>query len=453
MRTRSLRSVVALFVVALAVPAMAQDQQQQDDQQQQQDQQTVAVDQFEPYGTVETTYEAYDVADRGALILTHTTPSDQQANFDVVGPDDYWNHFDFADEPTEEAVIEDLRPGVYSVAATDEGLSLVHTVVEVRAGETARVDVQLQAWQEGQFAPGTLDPYTTYGVRDRGAYPGYPGYPYGAYTMGEPTPFTDQAGFGAISVDARDDTIDTVVTGPNGYSIELEGDGITDPLWPGVYAVASTEQGFDTAVTSVEVQEGSQLEVSLSGVQMGAGGEGGQAEGGAQQDGQQQDGQQQDGEAQQNEDGAQAAAGATVATQQSEEFGAYLVDGDGRTLYMFETTGAEHTGPERMTEGVREAAASCSSSCLQAWPAFTSEGGEVQAGENVDSEMLYTAEFEGRMHVVYNGWPLYYFANDAEQGQIQGHGIESFGGTWYAMTPGGGEASSGSGEGGGESGN
>jgi predicted lipoprotein with Yx(FWY)xxD motif len=131
--------------------------------------------------------------------------------------------------------------------------------------------------------------------------------------------------------------------------------------------------------------------------------------------------------------GQQEEAQATV--MESGQLGPYLADGEGRTLYLFVNEELEGQDPARMTEGVREAAVSCTGECLEAWPAFTSEGEvEVQAGE-LDPELLYTAEFDGRMHVVYNGWPLFYFARDEQAGQINGQGIESFGGEWYVLNP------------------
>lgn len=250
MMTIATKMFAFIAMLALAANGLAQEQE------------VAVIDDFEPFGTVDATYAAYDVEARGAIVLSHTTPGDQHANFDVVGPDDYFEHFDFSDDPGEELVLDDLLPGVYSIAATDEGLELVHTVVEVRAGESVAVHADLDIWEEGGYLPGTYDPYTGYAVADRDTYRGYPGYPYGAYNVGDATPYTGQAGFGAIAIDARDENIDTVVTGPNGYSEEFEGDAIATGLWPGVYAVASTEQGFDLAVTTVEVEMDSQIDVS-----------------------------------------------------------------------------------------------------------------------------------------------------------------------------------------------
>ena len=39
--------------------------------------------------------------------------------------------------------------------------------------------------------------------------------------------------------------------------------------------------------------------------------------------------------------------------------------------------------------------------------------------------------------VTYNGWPLYFFVEDIQPGDINGHDIESFGEDWYLVGPNG----------------
>ena len=131
---------------------------------------------------------------------------------------------------------------------------------------------------------------------------------------------------------------------------------------------------------------------------------------------------------------SQEMGGVTVQVMENDTYGSYLADGEGRTLYLFADPATHGEGPERMTADVRDAAVSCTGDCLGAWPAFTTEG-ELTAGEGVDVELLGTAVFDGRTHVVYNGWPLFYFVRDEEPGQAQGHEVESFGGVWYLVSP------------------
>lgn len=122
----------------------------------------------------------------------------------------------------------------------------------------------------------------------------------------------------------------------------------------------------------------------------------------------------------------------TVTVMESEEYGPYLTDADGRSLYLFVNEEME-MGEEAMSEGVRENAVPCTGGCLQAWPPLTAS--EVTAGEGVNADLLYTAEVDGTTMVVYNGWPLYYFASDTEPGQTNGQGRGSAPNVWYLVTP------------------
>jgi predicted lipoprotein with Yx(FWY)xxD motif len=118
---------------------------------------------------------------------------------------------------------------------------------------------------------------------------------------------------------------------------------------------------------------------------------------------------------------------ATIMTAESEEHGAYLTDGEGMSLYLFEadTQGRGDTMPVMTCEG----------ECLEHWPPLTTQG-EPQVGEGADAAMLGTlAHDDGTMHVTYNGWPLYYYHEDTEPGQTNGHDIEEFGAEWYLLTP------------------
>ena len=153
--------------------------------------------------------------------------------------------------------------------------------------------------------------------------------------------------------------------------------------------------------------------------------------------------------------GAFAQDSVTLQVSESDQYGAYLTDGEGRALYLFEDTSAEansETGGE-MTEGetggmetggmamegeVRAEAAPCTGDCLGAWPPFTTTGdaSSVTAGEGVDAALIGTSSLEdGSTIVTYNGWPLYYFVQDSAAGDVNGQEIESFGGQWYLVTP------------------
>lgn len=130
---------------------------------------------------------------------------------------------------------------------------------------------------------------------------------------------------------------------------------------------------------------------------------------------------------------ALAQESATLNVMESETYGPYLTDAEGNSLYLFINEEMMSEDPERMTEGVRSNAAPCAGGCLEAWPPLMAS--EVVAGEGVDEELLYTAEVDGMTMVVYNGWPLYYFAADENPGDTNGQGRGGAPNVWYLVSP------------------
>ena len=123
-----------------------------------------------------------------------------------------------------------------------------------------------------------------------------------------------------------------------------------------------------------------------------------------------------------------AQGGATIQVANSEEYGEYLTDGDGRAFYLFTTD---------KPAGADAAGISCTSEeCLKAWPLVTTSVAP-QAGDMVDASLIGTINYGGESVVTYNRWPLYYFAKDEGADEPQGHDIESFGGEWYLVQPSG----------------
>lgn len=207
-----------------------------------------------PLGQVDAGYEPYrNEQDAGAIMLSHATPGDQHANFDVVGPNGYWQHFDFSDAEGDTRRLEDLLPGTYSVAASDEGLGLAHTLVEVRAGEATTVHVELEPWQGDIGAE--YDAADTYGSYEGVGEDVQPGYPYGAYAVGAYETY-EESDLGALSVEGTPADTQLVVTGPDAYSTSLEGDGELADLRPGRYVLAATGDGYEVSVTTIRIPAG-----------------------------------------------------------------------------------------------------------------------------------------------------------------------------------------------------
>ena len=99
--------------------------------------------------------------------------------------------------------------------------------------------------------------------------------------------------------------------------------------------------------------------------------------------------------------------------------GTALVDGKGRTLYLFE---ADKNGQS-----------TCSGACAAVWPPYTVTG-TPQAGSGVNQGLLGTIHrSDGSTQVVYNGHPLYYFVGDSHPGDHGGQGSKPFGAGWYVV--------------------
>ena len=115
--------------------------------------------------------------------------------------------------------------------------------------------------------------------------------------------------------------------------------------------------------------------------------------------------------------------GAQVGVAEKEPYGTYLVDAEGKALYLFMAD----------TDG----SSTCNGDCAGAWPPLTTEG-EPMAGDGVEASMLDTVEREdGTMQVTYNGQPLYYFVRDESASDTNGQGVEGFGAGWYLVSPSG----------------
>lgn len=112
----------------------------------------------------------------------------------------------------------------------------------------------------------------------------------------------------------------------------------------------------------------------------------------------------------------------TIEIAESEEFGRYLADSQGRPVYVFST--------DTPASEDAQAQISCiSDECLDAWPLVTTTG-DPQAGEGVDAELLGVMDADARQVVTYQGWPLYYSAHDEGSERPQDSKVEAFGGEW-----------------------
>jgi predicted lipoprotein with Yx(FWY)xxD motif len=113
---------------------------------------------------------------------------------------------------------------------------------------------------------------------------------------------------------------------------------------------------------------------------------------------------------------AAASTTAAVALDQT-SLGPVLVDGGGRTLYLF--------------EGDRPDVSTLSQAGRAVWPPFTAKSQPAAMG-GANSALIATIPGSGQ--VTYNGHPLYYYVGDQHAGQTAGQGLNQFGARWYVLS-------------------
>jgi predicted lipoprotein with Yx(FWY)xxD motif len=116
---------------------------------------------------------------------------------------------------------------------------------------------------------------------------------------------------------------------------------------------------------------------------------------------------------------APAAATATVSVAMNGKLGQILVDGNGRTLYLFEAD--------------KGSSSTCYGACATYWPPLLT-GGAPMAGTGVNLSMLGTTRrTDGTTEVTYGGHPLYYVVTDHNPGDATGQAVSNFGAAWYVV--------------------
>lgn len=122
--------------------------------------------------------------------------------------------------------------------------------------------------------------------------------------------------------------------------------------------------------------------------------------------------------------GGGAAAAYTFSTANVSGLGTVLVNGNGMTIY---TLSSEAGGKLTCTDA---------NGCTKVWPDTELPSGVTSgiAGSGAQSSQLGTVKAaDGHPYVTYGGYPLYTYSGDSGPMQNHGQGIQSFGGTWYAI--------------------
>jgi predicted lipoprotein with Yx(FWY)xxD motif len=116
---------------------------------------------------------------------------------------------------------------------------------------------------------------------------------------------------------------------------------------------------------------------------------------------------------------ANQSAGAKVGVAKT-GLGRVLVDGRGRTLYLFAKD--------------KRGTSTCTAQCAGYWPPLIAAGKPL-AGPGAKASLLGTTRrADGRLQVTYNHHPLYTFVKDMQKGQTNGEAIDAFGAKWYAVS-------------------
>jgi predicted lipoprotein with Yx(FWY)xxD motif len=102
-----------------------------------------------------------------------------------------------------------------------------------------------------------------------------------------------------------------------------------------------------------------------------------------------------------------------------DQLGDILVDGKGRTLYLFEADTASRSA--------------CVGQCIDVWPPLLVTDGP-EAGHGIRRRLLGRVHRgDGDTQVTYGGHPLYLYVGDEQPGDTNGQALEQFGAKWFVL--------------------
>ncbi len=77
------------------------------------------------------------------------------------------------------------------------------------------------------------------------------------------------------------------------------------------------------------------------------------------------------------------------------------------------------------------------SGCAANWPPFTAAALPKAAGGVQASQLSLVRRSDGTRQVDIAGHPLYFYKGDQSAGQLNGQGLDFFGGKWWVVSPSG----------------
>jgi predicted lipoprotein with Yx(FWY)xxD motif len=113
-------------------------------------------------------------------------------------------------------------------------------------------------------------------------------------------------------------------------------------------------------------------------------------------------------------------AGVRLATAQADKLGTIVVDGTGRTLYVFDKDTAS---PPK---------SNCDGDCAAMWPPLLA-GTSTPQLDGVDASAVgKMTRTDGSQQLTLGGMPLYQYVNDTKAGDVNGQAV---GGIWWVVGP------------------
>ncbi|GAA2620338.1 SCO0930 family lipoprotein [Actinomadura fulvescens] len=124
----------------------------------------------------------------------------------------------------------------------------------------------------------------------------------------------------------------------------------------------------------------------------------------------------------QAEGGGRWAGWTTIKVRQDPDLGMIVTDGKGRTMYRFDKD--------------RPKVTNCSGDCRAKWPIVPFNGFKKLRVTGVDRSLISFIERKdgkpGECQLLINGWPMYYFAKDAQAGDTKGQAVQN---VWWVVSP------------------
>ena len=105
----------------------------------------------------------------------------------------------------------------------------------------------------------------------------------------------------------------------------------------------------------------------------------------------------------------------------STPLGTILVDGSGRTVYMFAV--------DTMNKS------NCTGSCLSYWPLVPAPAKLPASLPGISAKLSSIDRPDGSTQLTVNGMPVYTYVGDSSPGETTGQGLDTSGGLWWVLSP------------------